>query len=930
MNKAILLRKVSRKFGDSFALKDVSLSLPSRGIVGILGPSGCGKSTLLNILAGIDNGFMGSVKILGKELGRLSDAKRRDFRIRNIGYVFQNFNLLELETAEMNVMVTMDALYGSPKEDKRKKALDLLTFFGVDKKAKQKVNTLSGGEKQRVALARALATEPQILLCDEPTGALDERRANEVFRLLRRCGEDRLVLVVSHDRELTERYCDCIIHMRDGKVDHVENLEQEPKETSPKSFHLNRKRDKPRISTSFFFLHAFHLLRAKKWRSLIAEAAIATGLSGLGLSVYITNSISTELTAVFESIVPPSAIVMTPRGGEASPIGSVYGAGEEECLYAVEEYGDMVIDYGTDLHMDYENWFVDRNDFTFQSGVEQVHLNDFTVRHINDYLWFDPSHAPMCYPRTPATLRVDQLVLGLPYPNMFQTCLNLHIQRDYQSLGDYIDTHGLELVLHIANYEYGFDDEELFEVVAVVESKTPCLYHVDHHWNHKFFIDQLKFRSNISEHTLNPQYIFEIPYLELSCPASEFLYFARRDPNLQHLVYEMASSDYVPSVCRIGEKCELKRLYLYGADKTGVGFSMLDDCLSLCPEIAGRQPITSGSYFASNESLAMGFVGKFYVCRDKESAEAVIDFYSDLPLEAANLPGEEIDGTKDGSYFGASNNGIRISSDLDHLIEGEKPRGVEECVLSRGLYESWGRPREIYIAAEIGAKEVGDSYVRDFGLNAMKVVGVKEEAHHTFYVNSDWSVDFYLSSLGVSSFALEPCGAVFSLKEGADPKSVVERLSLAFGDYAFSNPADEIATSITSTLGYIGVILSAFSLIALFMSALLFLIVMTITVNENAKEANLFSTLGISKSDILRNYRAHCVLYAGGATLSALGMLVISELVTKVYIAQSFSANVNLSLPVLPLATTFVSGVGFSFFVMLGISANLRRKMSLK
>ena len=930
MNKAVVVSKLKRQFGKTFAINDISFTLPETGIYGIVGASGSGKSTLLNILSGLDDGYEGKVRVLGKNIGKMNVASRREFRLKNVGYVFQNFNLLELENAENNVMLTMDALFACPKEEKRKKALDLLTFLGVEKKAKQKVNTLSGGEKQRIAIARALANDPKILLCDEPTGALDQRRAKETFALLRRCGKDRLVIVVSHDLELSEQYCDCLIRMRDGKIEEITQANEREKDFAPKSFILGKRRKSSRISASFLFSHAFHLLRAKKIRSFIAEGAIAMGLSGLGLSVYVSSSISDELNGAFQTLVPPSAVVMTPRSGGENPIGAIYGAGEEECLYAIEEYGDMVNDYGTDFHLDYENWFVDRNDFTYSRGASMFRLPDFSVRHINDFLWFNPAKAPMCYPRTPATLRIDQVVLGLPYATMFQTCLNLQIIRDYQSLGDYIDIHGFELVLHIANYEYQFDDEELFDVVAVVESPFPCIYHVDHHWNHKIFVDTLRFRSSLTEETPNPQYVFEIPYLDLNCPASEFLSLARRDPALSHLVYEMANASYVPSLCQVGAPCKLNRLYLYGADKSGASFATLDECMKLCPEIAGRQPVTVGSYYASSGSLAMGFVGKFFVCNSEESAERIIDFYSDLPLEAANLPGENIEGTKDGSYFSSASQGTRFSSDIENISEGVAPQGVEECLISTSLAKKWGSPNEIYIAAEVGGEERGSRYVRQFGSSKLKVTGIKEESHDTVYVCSDWSVDFYLQELGMSSFLLEPYGAVFSLKQESDAKAVVERLAKAFGDYSFSNPAEEISSSISSTLGYIGVILGAFSVISLFMSALLFLIVMTITVSENYREADMMSVLGVCEKDIHRSFLAQAILYAGGATGSSLLMLLFAEIFTKFYIAQSFQAEVTLSLPFFPFLSVLIAGLTFTIFVMLGISLNLHRKLSKK
>ncbi|MBQ7244176.1 MAG: hypothetical protein IJS52_08260, partial [Bacilli bacterium] len=299
-------------------------------------------------------------------------------------------------------------------------------------------------------------------------------------------------------------------------------------------------------------------------------------------------------------------------------------------------------------------------------------------------------------------------------------------------------------------------------------------------------------------------------------------------------------------------------------------------------------------------------------------------------IEAAHLPVKLPERCKDGSYFSAGSGGIRLSSDLLGLSEEMCPSSCEECVLSSELYEAWGEPKEVYVSAEISAEEVGESYVRHFGLASLKVTGSKDAPYDTLFVGDDWTVDFYLEALGMSSFYLEPSGAVFSLKEGADSALVVERLGKAFGDYSFSNPAEEVAASIASTLGYVGTILRAFSFLSLAMSALLFLIVMTISVTENAGETKMLSVLGISQKDIFRSYGSMGAIYAFGALLSSLGMMVAAELLTKYYIASTFHAKPRPGIPLLPLGVVSVAAIAFTIFAMLGIYANLHRKMSKK
>ena len=174
----------------------------------------------------------------------------------------------------------------------------------------------------------------------------------------------------------------------------------------------------------------------------------------------------------------------------------------------------------------------------------------------------------------------------------------------------------------------------------------------------------------------------------------------------------------------------------------------------------------------------------------------------------------------------------------------------------------------------------------------------------------------------MSSFLLEPNGAVFYLREGADAKEAVGRLEKAYADYSFSNPAEEVSQSIASTLSYVGDVLTGFSFIALSMSALLFFIVMAISMAENASEEGLFAAIGLSKADARRNHYAHCLVYVGLSLASSLAMLLAAIAVAKVYIASSFGGRVVWSLPYRPFLTVIIASMGFAFFVILGIFAN--------
>ncbi len=221
-----LTKKYSTKNGqDVVAINDVSLTFEEKGMVFLLGKSGSGKSTMLNLIGGLDTPDSGEIIIKGKNCKDFSTSDFDSYRNTFIGFVFQDYNLLEEFTLEENIALAFN-LQG--KKDENKRVSEILKLVELDGMENRKPNTLSGGQKQRIAIARALIKDPEIIMADEPTGALDSKTGKQIFDILKELSKNKLVIVVSHDREFAERYADRIIELKDGRVisDHVrQNIE---------------------------------------------------------------------------------------------------------------------------------------------------------------------------------------------------------------------------------------------------------------------------------------------------------------------------------------------------------------------------------------------------------------------------------------------------------------------------------------------------------------------------------------------------------------------------------------------------------------------------------------------------------------------------------------------------------------------------------
>ena len=210
------LTNLTKEYDGKAILVDVNYQFPEKGLVCLLGESGVGKSTLMNILAGLETDFKGTVTIGGQSLGQQTPDQLANYRKDTIGFVFQDYQLLEGYTALENVLYPMQ-LQEKSLEKATNQALDYLNHLGLAAQVNQKVETLSGGQKQRVALARAQMNQPRVILADEPTGALDRQNTDEVLKILQQMAQNCLVVMITHDASLCQ-YADEVITIEEQKI----------------------------------------------------------------------------------------------------------------------------------------------------------------------------------------------------------------------------------------------------------------------------------------------------------------------------------------------------------------------------------------------------------------------------------------------------------------------------------------------------------------------------------------------------------------------------------------------------------------------------------------------------------------------------------------------------------------------------------------
>ena len=276
------------------ALDSVSINFRKNEFVSILGASGSGKTTLLNIIGGLDKYTSGDLIINNKSTKRFKDKDWDVYRNHSIGFVFQSYNLIPHQTALSNVELAL-TLSGVSKKERRKKALKVLKDVGLADHVHKKPNQMSGGQMQRVAIARALVNDPDILLADEPTGALDSKTSIQIMELLKKIAKDRLVIMVTHNPELADNYSTRIIKLSDGKIISDSN----PYDTNAETKKTNNKKKTSMSFITALFLSLNNLL-TKKGRTLLTSFAGSIGIIGIALILSLSSGVRRYIKKIEE------------------------------------------------------------------------------------------------------------------------------------------------------------------------------------------------------------------------------------------------------------------------------------------------------------------------------------------------------------------------------------------------------------------------------------------------------------------------------------------------------------------------------------------------------------------------------------------------------------------------------------------------------
>lgn len=923
----IKITNLYKKYGEVEVLKNINLELPRFGLVVIYGPSGCGKTTLLNCISGLLT-YNGNIKIDSQSLDNLSDDSLSTFRLRNYGFIFQDFKLFESETVMDNILLPLEMLTDLKPNRKKQKCKDLLNLVGLKTFSHQFVKKLSGGEKQRVAIARSLVNDPSIILADEPTGALDSKNSEEIMNILEYVSLSSLVVVVSHDRQLTEKYADIIIEMKDGQI--VDTMYQEHHKHEAylpivKNGYSNKI---PSISLSFLLRHTYHSIKQRKWRTMICNLVTSLGLIGVGLAVSLSSSISTNIKEAYSSLIDQSKIMVSVKDNLSDKYG-VYAGSYYEALDAKEKYTDYILDVGVDYIVDFESFFPEINCLCLQTNY-YTPFDEISVRHINEFEWLDVVK-PTVYPHSFSSLEDDEVVLGLTINLIEDICYALRIVRTVTSLSEYLEENDVYFYFDLANDDWQYSDQQLVNLKGFVLEKSPKIYHTNHMWNEYMLEERMRFPTvdNLVDGTQYPWVMRKIPYLYVNDDIDEFLSLARKDLIFDSILLEIANEQYYPWLLYNVDVRDVRRVLYLSNVLNNIPYRYID-YFSLASDNIDKPLFGNvAGYSIFPSALMMGFSNFTYFSFSEDLLIETLDSDSNLSLsmnETLSLP----KGIDAGHYSRSMQDGVGFCPlNKNEQINGKVPSSLDEIVISSHLYNKLKIDENdtiLYLSYTIDEKDLGGGFYQKYYKTVPLIVtGIINSEKNYIYHNSDWTVAFFQSRIGVSSFHLGITNIAFSMKDESKSDTTIKELKKAFPQYDIVNPLNGINESVDEVCSYIGISMIVFSIISTIISILLLSICNFLHIQEGKKEISLARCIGATRKEARKFLYAHSLVMCFVSFILSSIELIGVNIVSSFAISSALSSSTSLTFNPLSLLFMFVLAIIISLGSSYIISSKINK-----
>ncbi len=904
------------------ALNGVSIKFRKNEFVSILGASGCGKTTLLNIIGGLDNYTSGDLIIEGKSTKQYKDGDWDTYRNHSIGFIFQSYHLIPHQTILQNVELAL-IISGVDKEERRRRAIEALEKVGLGDKINNRPNQLSGGQAQRVAIARALINDPEIVLADEPTGALDSKTSVQIMELLKEISKDRLVIMVTHNPELAEQYSTRIIRLLDGAViddtmpyDGEDIQEQSAVEETQEDEAKTNKGKKKKTSMSIGMATSLSLknLLSKGKRTAMVSVAGSIGIIGVSMVLAISSGVQGYIATMEDDLLSGYPLAVTQTAIDFAALMDF--ANSANVKVEVDRLDDKVyVDSLLETLMDFSGSMTTNNItpeyFSFVEAMPREYYNALKLGYefnMSNYIYTDFSVDGTAE----HTQNVSVTAIRAKYTSVLET------QEAYSQYASMITT--LDSFDEIPdNYSYILSQ---YDIIASDLDKTE-----------KFTEEELK---NIFESkdslimVVNDNGFSDLNFGQFGyMTEDEFLNFA----------YKAAGEEYDQSVIdKFNGKVE-NGSYVDGLEGTPFSFFIGEDAHSFkwYPNdtvfVEGGDEIFTIDY--QGRPIPMTAAYKYLANSAKFASDRDASCDVDLKVKVILQKKENIS-------YGCLQSGLYYTNALTkHTLENGLGSNIAKYI--NGLEVEEGAEKELswlpfkydysyYVDGQMQTVENSVSYIfqnpSKFGMpgggnqtdmlkvNASMVAGDSLPSGFYIYPVNFESKDLVTSYLDRWNEVAEREGGgelVFTDKDGNEVKVALNESD----KIQYTDAVGLIITMVNTMIEMVTIALVAFTALSLVVSTVMVGIITYVSVVERIKEIGILRAVGARKKDIKRLFNAETFLIGLAAGLVGIAVTYIISLILNLIIGSLFGIFTIAALPwysaiimvVISVVLTLISGL---------------------
>ncbi len=836
------------------ALRGVDIEFRNNEFVSILGPSGCGKTTLLNIIGGLDRYSDGDLIIDGKSTKLYKDSEWDTYRNHTIGFIFQSYNLIPHQSVLSNVELAL-TLSGVSKAERRKRACEALEKVGLGDQLNKKPNQMSGGQMQRVAIARALVNNPEVLLADEPTGALDSETSVQIMELLKEIAKDKLVIMVTHNPDIAEEYSTRIIRLLDGNIisDSMPYTSKILEESTSK-----KKIKKP--SMSFFTALSLSLnnLMTKKARTFLTSFAGSIGIIGIALILSLSNGVNAYINRVEEETLSSYPITIEEAGMDMS--------GMADSLMGE-------IDETTEIEPDkiYSNNIMTEMMSTMINGISVNNLESFK-KYLDETDDLDPYISDIEYSYS-TDLNIYTIDGEHINPNQI-------FNKIMASMGSDVDTNTSPMASSsiMSNSEVWHqltnNDELLEKQYEVVEGRLPEEYNE--------VVIVVNRNNQISDYTLYSLGLKDSAELEEMIEAAK---------NGEKISATEETSYTYEEILNLEFKLLLNSDY-FEKNANGTWTDKTDDAMFITTQLENAEKVkVVGILRPSAESVneqTSGFVGY-----KKELMEELINKVNDSEIVKAQKENEKVN-VFTGQPFETDYDSMTYQTLMGYIasLPAEQQQQYMGYIATM---ENQGKTEDEITKLFVDSMKAQDSSSTYEG--NLKLMGVSDLAKPT-------TINIYPKDFEAKDSISE---IINKYNENAD-----ENEEITYTDYI-----GLMMSSVTTIINAISYILIAFVSISLIVSSIMIGIITYISVLERTKEIGILRAMGASKKDISRVFNAETLIV--GFVAGALGIGVtllllipinaVIKALTDIGGLAQLPVQSAIILVIISMVLTFISGL---------------------